>query len=208
MKKVMTFGTFDIFHKGHESYLVQAREFGGFLIVVVARDETVLKVKGHEARNGENERLEVLKNSNLVDEAVLGNLNDKYAVIEKFRPEVIALGYDQKVNLPELKNKLKEFNLKTKIIRLKSYKPEVYKSSKIKMSKKPTCQTGLRKNIISKSVFAREIELCKQLSDGRCCGWGKCASCGVIPLLIKLHKGVLIEDKKELKKIREEIFGK
>lgn len=76
--------------------------------------------------------------------------------------------------------------------------------------KKPTCKTGLKKNVISKNVFDREIELCRQLnkeSNGRGCSWGKCANCGVIPLLIKLHKGILIEDKKELKDKRREVFN-
>lgn len=78
------------------------------------------------------------------------------------------------------------------------------------MSKKPTCQTGLKKNVLNKAVFEREMKLCQQLSaesDGKGCNWGRCKSCGVIPLLIKLHEGRLIEDKEELKKIREEIFG-
>ena len=71
--------------------------------------------------------------------------------------------------------------------------------------KKINPKTGLEKNVISKSVFAREVELCQKLNDGKGCGWGKCASCGAIPLLIKLHKGVLVEDKEELKNIRKEI---
>ena len=44
-KKVMVFGTFDIFHKGHENFLKQAKKLGDCLTVVVARDETVLKFK-------------------------------------------------------------------------------------------------------------------------------------------------------------------
>ncbi|MFA6184434.1 MAG: hypothetical protein WC682_05055 [Parcubacteria group bacterium] len=76
------------------------------------------------------------------------------------------------------------------------------------MNKKSGC---FNKNIISKNIFEREIELCKQLnkeSKSTGCNWGKCANCGVIPLLIKLHKGILLEDKKELKEIKKEIFNK
>lgn len=208
MKKVITFGTFDIFHPGHESYLAQAKKMGDYLIAVVARDVNVAKYKKQDTRNKEKARLGVLASSGLADEVVLGSLQDRYAVIEKFKPDVIALGYDQKVDMSELKNKLQEFKLKTKIVRLKSYKPEIYKSSKLIMNKKSNCKTGLKKNILTKTVFAREIELCRQLSDDKGCGWGKCASCGVPPLLIKLHKGVLVEDKEELKKIRKEIFKK
>jgi hypothetical protein len=58
------------------------------------------------------------------------------------------------------------------------------------------------KKIISKSVFEREIKLCQKLnkeSKGKGCNWGRCKTCGVIPLLYKLYKGILVEDKKELK---------
>ncbi|MCX6762562.1 MAG: hypothetical protein NT093_02145 [Candidatus Moranbacteria bacterium] len=73
------------------------------------------------------------------------------------------------------------------------------------MAKKTTCQTGLRKNVISKKVFDREMKLCQMLSKenkGKC-GWGKCKDCGTIPLLVKLHQGKLLEDPKEIAKARE-----
>ncbi len=131
MKKVMTFGTFDIFHPAHASYLAQAKKLGECLIVVVARDENVARYKKQDTRNKEKARLRVVTSSGLADSVVLGSLRNQYAVIEKFRPDVIALGYDQKVDMRELKSKLQEFSLETKIVRLKAYKPEVYKSSKL-----------------------------------------------------------------------------
>lgn len=45
MKKVLAFGTFDGFHRGHLSFLEQAKSHGNYLIVVVARDKTAEKVK-------------------------------------------------------------------------------------------------------------------------------------------------------------------
>ena len=132
MKTVMAFGTFDIFHPGHESYFTQAKKLGDILVVVVARDENVLKIKNQAPKNDEEARKKILEASGLADEVVLGNLKNRYVVIEKFRPELIALGYDQKVDEAELKNKLTELGLKTKIVRLKSYHPEKYKSSKLR----------------------------------------------------------------------------
>ena len=60
-----------------------------------------------------------------IDKAVLGFIHDKYKVIKQFKPDVICLGYDQITSLEELK----KFNIP--IIRLKSYKPYKYKSSKM-----------------------------------------------------------------------------
>jgi len=135
-KKVMVFGTFDIFHKGHENFLKQARKHGDYLIAVVARDKTVFSVKKQKTRNKEQRRLKILANNKFVDNTVLGNLGDKYAVIKKYQPDVICLGYDQKNFIGNLAKKLKEFGLdETRIIRLKSYYPEKYKSSIIKKTK-------------------------------------------------------------------------
>jgi cytidyltransferase-like protein len=132
MKKVMAFGTFDIFHAGHRNYLAQAKALGDFLVVVVARDETVLRIKSQWTQYSEEERREVVEESGLADEVVLGSLEDKYAVIEKYRPSVIALGYDQEANLAELTERFKNLKLKAEIVRLKSFQPGKYKSSKLR----------------------------------------------------------------------------
>jgi len=130
-KKIMVFGTFDIFHKGHENFLEQAKKYGDFLCVVVGRDKTVSKVKGYMPKYSEKKRMSVVKKSSLADEVVLGGLNDKYEVVREYKPDIICLGYDQKFFIDELRKELDKSGLqKTKIIRLKSYKPEIYKSSK------------------------------------------------------------------------------
>ena len=132
-KKVMAFGTFDIFHKGHENFLQQAKECGDYLIIVVARDKTVAEVKGELPQNNEQTRLQIVVKNGLADKVVLGNIKDKYKIIEKFKPDVICLGYDQQAFTENLEKKLKEYNLlNTKIVRLKAYCPEKYKSSKFK----------------------------------------------------------------------------
>lgn len=126
----MVFGTFDIFHPGHKNFLKQARRQGDFLIVVVARDKTVRIFKKQETRDKEQERLRAVEKSRIVDEVVLGSIQDKYAIIKRYAPEVICLGYDQKFFTRGLRKKLDAFGLKdTKIIRLKPFKPEIYKSS-------------------------------------------------------------------------------
>ena len=132
MKKVMVFGTFDIVHLGHLNLFKQAKKLGNYLVVVVGRDITSKKIKQITLVHNEKERLEFLKNIKLVDQAVLGNKIDYYKVIKTEKPDVIALGYDQQNFIDKLEEKIKEFRLNTKVIRLKSYKPEKHKSGKIR----------------------------------------------------------------------------
>ena len=78
------------------------------------------------------------------------------------------------------------------------------------MKNKITCKTGLKKNIIKKNVFDREVALCKMLARKNRgeCGWGQCKYCGVIPFLYKLHKGQLLEKPSEIKKVKSKIWKK
>lgn len=129
MKKVMAFGTFDGFHKGHEFYLREAKKYGDKLLVVVARDSTVKEIKGKYPLNDEQTRLAKIRNLDYVDEAFLGYDGDKYAIIEELKPDVICLGYDQHHFTDNLKAILNRRGLNPKIVRLKAFKPNIYKSS-------------------------------------------------------------------------------
>lgn len=135
--KVMVFGTFDIFHKGHEFYFKKAKEYGNELIVVVARDETVLKIKGESPHNNEIQRVENINNwnsNNIISKVVLGNLGDKFKVIEDELPDILVFGYDQQSFNIGIEKELKKRNLEhIKIIQIsESLHPEMYKSSKLK----------------------------------------------------------------------------
>ena len=132
MKKVLVFGTFDGFHQGHLNFLKQAKRYGEYLIVVVARDETIKRIKKHLPFRDENQRLKKIQKCQLVNEAKLGYPNDPYKIISEIRPDIICLGYDQKVFTENLATELKKMDLKTKIYRLKSFKPEKFHSSIIK----------------------------------------------------------------------------
>lgn len=132
LKKVMAFGTFDLFHAGHENYLKQAASLGDMLIVVIARDQTVKKIKGHQPEQNERQRLKLVKKSGIADKVILGYLDDKHKVLRKFRPDVIALGYDQFVFTQRLEKTLIDLKLNATIHRLKPYQAQIYKSSLIK----------------------------------------------------------------------------
>ena len=131
-KKVLTFGTFDLLHKGHEFYLKEAKKHGEELWVVVARDKTVKQIKGILPVEDEQERLSNVQSLDYVDKALLGKVGDKYAIIEEVNPDIICLGYDQVAFTDKLKEELEFRGLHPEIIRISSFKPEIYKSSKLR----------------------------------------------------------------------------
>ncbi|MDP3899462.1 MAG: adenylyltransferase/cytidyltransferase family protein [bacterium] len=128
-KKVMCFGTFDGLHPGHLSYFRQAKKYGDYLIVVIARDSNVLRFKKHSPKFSENERLLAVKNANLADEVVLGDKDDIYKVIKEKKPEAVCLGYDQKAD----EDKIKTAGSAVRILRLKPFQPDKFKSSIINL---------------------------------------------------------------------------
>ncbi len=128
MKKVLVFGSFDILHKGHEYYLTTAKQKGDYLIVVLARDETILRLKNKKPINNEHVRLENLKKLAIADKIILGDLIDPYTCLSE-KPDVICLGYDQTFFVDKLEKELKKRNLETEIVRLSAFQPEKYKSS-------------------------------------------------------------------------------
>jgi len=132
MKKVMCAGTFDIIHPGHLFYLSEAKKYGDKLVVVVARDNTSEKFKGRKPAHNERERLEAVRTLEIVDEAVLGNKDNIFDIIEKVKPDAICLGYDQKIQRQEVEDELKKRGIKADVIRISPYMSHVYKSSKLK----------------------------------------------------------------------------
>lgn len=126
MKKVIVFGTFDIVHPGHLHLLKSAKEYGDYLVVVIARDDTVCMVKHKAPKNTETVRLKQIEELNIADKVRLGCLDDKYSVLREEMPDIIALGYDQTVFVENLE---KSVPPNTTIVRIGPFKPEIYKSS-------------------------------------------------------------------------------
>ncbi|MCK9186665.1 adenylyltransferase/cytidyltransferase family protein [Candidatus Gracilibacteria bacterium] len=131
-KLVMVFGTFDYLHAGHENLFSQARELGDEIIAVMARDKTVKTIKGALPDHNEKNRMQALEETAWANKVVLGDLKDKTKVIKNYKPDIIALGYDQFAFTYLLDKMIIELKLETKIVRLKPYRPDMYKSSIIK----------------------------------------------------------------------------
>lgn len=139
--RVMVFGTFDGLHEGHLDFFKQARVLkslayeqsknfteNSFLIVSIARDENVIRIKNRKPRLSEKERFNLVKECKMVDKVVLAGKDDYLKHILKEKPDIIALGYDQKAYVKELKEDLKNKGISIKIIRLKPYQENIYKN--------------------------------------------------------------------------------
>ncbi len=122
-KKVLAFGTFDVLHPGHEFFLEKASCLGDSLTVIVARDSNVKQIKGKPAVQNEHERLNSVKEVSFVNNALLGEEPLSYKIVEKQRPAVIALGYDQQADTGKLEKTGAE------IVRIPAFKPSKFKSS-------------------------------------------------------------------------------
>lgn len=120
MKTVVATGVFEILHPGHIKFLTEAKKLGDRLIVIVARDKYIKKVKKNVVIP-EEQRLYVIKSLRVVDEAILGDENDIFKPIEKIKPDIIALGKNQAIDEKMLVEELKKRNLNVKVIRIKDF---------------------------------------------------------------------------------------
>jgi len=134
-RRVLVFGTFDILHPGHTSFLRQARRQGEVLLAAVARDAFVACFKGRPPRHTETERKRALRASGLVDAVYLGDRKPgSYAIVMRLRPHVVCVGHDQHLLEASLRAWVARSALAIEVHRLRGYRPDIYKSSKLERS--------------------------------------------------------------------------
>jgi FAD synthetase len=126
----MTTGAFDILHLGHIHMLEEARKLGDELVVVVARDETVLKRK-HNPVNPEEVRVQLVAALKPVDKAVLGHRGDIFRIVEELRPDIIALGFDQTFDEKAIEAECLRRGVAAKVVRLHHHDEELDGTRKI-----------------------------------------------------------------------------
>ena len=97
---VFTNGVFDILHRGHASYLAQARTLGASLVVGVNSDASVkLLGKGDDRLiNSELDRQALLAALESVDMTVLFTEQTPVSLIEKIRPDIYVKGGDYEID--------------------------------------------------------------------------------------------------------------
>lgn len=97
---VLTNGCFDVLHRGHTSYLNQARQLGGLLIVAVNSDDSVRRLKGPgRPLNRAADRAGVLAALSCVDYVTVFGEDTAVALIRRLRPDIYAKGGDYSADM-------------------------------------------------------------------------------------------------------------
>lgn len=95
MKKVITYGTYDLFHQGHYNLLKRAKDLGDYLIVGVTTDNFDLERGKMNTCNNVMERIEAVKATGLADQIVIEEYKgQKIDDILKYNVDIFAIGSD------------------------------------------------------------------------------------------------------------------
>ena len=133
-KTVLVFGTFDGLHPGHIFFLESARKLGDRLVVVVARDEVVVRLKHKTPEYNESVRADKVACLSCADDVILGDSDDEsWDVVRRIQPDIIATGHDQE----ELSRALREcaHTHDISLVGVPSHHPDVYSSTKLRVRK-------------------------------------------------------------------------
>ena len=130
LRVVLAGGVFDIIHPGHISTLNAAKALGDVLVVVVATDNTAVKMKKRRPIHSQEQRQELVNSLAVVDLCLIGQENDIFKTVNLVKPQIIALGYDQIHQEQYITEGCKKIKLDAKVARLQSPIPES-SSSKI-----------------------------------------------------------------------------
>ncbi|MCE9653608.1 MAG: adenylyltransferase/cytidyltransferase family protein [Nitrosarchaeum sp.] len=130
LRVVLAGGVFDIIHPGHIYTLNAAKSLGDVLIVVVATDNTAVKMKKRRPLHSKEQRQELVNSLIMVDLCLIGQEGDIFKTVNLVKPQIIALGYDQIHQEKFIIDGCKKMELDATVARLQSPIPES-SSSKI-----------------------------------------------------------------------------
>ena len=130
IRVVLAGGVFDIIHPGHIHTLNAGKALGDVLVVVVATDNTAVKMKKRKPLHPESQRQELIRSLVMVDLCIVGSEGDIFKTVDTVKPDIIALGYDQVHQEKFIVDGCKSLKLNIRVARLQSPIPEI-SSSKI-----------------------------------------------------------------------------
>jgi FAD synthetase len=138
--RVFIAGTFDGLHYGHLSLFKFARRAGEklarkqgrtgvHLSVVIARDDSVLRIKGRASLHTQAERRDLVAALRYVDDAFVGYRDNFVRSVRRAQPDIIVLGYDQSSAWEEV---LRRSGVELPVVRCPAFKPRRLKSSMLR----------------------------------------------------------------------------
>lgn len=103
MKKVLTYGTFDLLHRGHINILKRAKNLGDYLVVAVSSDE-FNAIKNKKAYHSFEDRKYILEAIKYVDEVIReDDWNQKISDVKNHNIDIFVMGDDWEGKFDELK---------------------------------------------------------------------------------------------------------
>lgn len=95
MKKIITFGTFDVFHVGHINILERAAALGDYLVVGVSSDKLNFDKKNRYPIYNESDRMKIIQSLKFVDQVFIEeSLELKLEYIKKYNADILVMGDD------------------------------------------------------------------------------------------------------------------
>ena len=126
-------GVFDLLHLGHLRFLEESKRKGGprsRLVVVVARDKTVLRRKGRGPVVPEDQRRELVAALRVVDRAILGREEiDLLGILREVKPDIVCVGYDQDEISAAVTRVIRKEGLPIRVVRIRRFGPIGFDSS-------------------------------------------------------------------------------
>lgn len=105
MKRIITFGTFDLFHIGHVEILRRAKELGDYLVVGISSDELNFSKKKKYPVYPLPHRIEIVKAIRYVDEVfVEESLEKKREYLKQYKADILVMGNDWEGRFNEFKD--------------------------------------------------------------------------------------------------------
>ena len=95
MKKVITYGTFDVLHKGHTAILRRAKKLGDYLIVAVTGEEYDKNRGKLNVSQSLHQRIKNVEKTKLADEIIVEEYDGQKLIdIQKHEIDIFAIGSD------------------------------------------------------------------------------------------------------------------